>query len=451
MKMGLRLFVLALAACSSNPMDLPMDPGSPLGPKADGFETPRELSDVERRLYANLVANQEVNDDGVQRVGSWSTELTLTRIGPVSVPRIINVEETNAFLPLKVLLSLEEASYFVDLPDHAVVRSLGDHLMTLYREESESFFEPAGTINYYPVLFVDRDGNPQRGVEQLEPFDLLNGLNIPNEFDTSSQYCLWLLASGQDDGFCEAMIRTAGDYRDVDRTRQHAFEDDWKTVNSGAFLTWAETEFGDGNRIPAVRFTTALFSDEANDVDCVVNLNLLSAIGHYQSYYPDQELPPATAAGVESACALIEQALVEGTTTQCGVYYDHDSQFLAAYAEAFSSGVSCLWPSVSAAQDLLERAAADEVREFDSSTSWTAVAEYLTALKKLHPAPEARPTHVVELIDQLERGLRELAVDDEGALTSRDSLFYGTMASARADWFSEAASTATALRALALP
>lgn len=346
-------------------------------------------------------------------------------------------EEANSFLTSQELLVLAEVDAITPLAKLSRVSERANRQLALFLSESQATVEPPGTINYWPII------DPQTGRRGLShPIARVSPLfNIPNDIDSSSQAFLWFLHENEHPNFLEGFVNTVGLYRDLNRNQQHPNDDKWKRPGSGAFLTWTEPETSNDphSRIPL----------GVNDVDCVVNLNTLSALAEWRKSHP---LPAATKSGFDSTCRLLVDAVIRETVPACAAWYDRASQFWLALARAKSHGVRCLDTVVPIIREKAETRMNRLITHDYEQINPTEMAEILIALKRLTPSEE-RSSSLQLRIEKLQEVLRRLLhVNDRHAyVKSEDSLFKASGLAQRVDWYSPAYSSALVLWALVEP
>lgn len=383
---------------------------------------------VKDQLYNFVRVSQIVSHSKSRYLGAWPVEVTSPQFSH---------EETDSFLPLITLLILDEVSRYMVLPRHQEVIENVEESIIHYLDDAIETREPEGTIGHWPVWELS-DGRKARTLDPAPPF---NKWNLPNDLDNSAMAANWFLAAGVRNEFVTNFVHRAGDYRDTQRTAQAIPDDRWKSVNSGGFLTWAEPENVSGSRI----------TWGSNDVDCIVNLNVLAALGRYAKNRG--EVPEKTRDGMESACQLIHLALLQNKTNACAVYYERVSQFLIAYARANQFGISCLESSNGLAKELAVREA--QVILNRNEKNFTEIAEVIISLKQLFQPSERESSGLdVDLvIEELTQSLigGVTSQGDVAYVPSKDSLFTSGVSTDRIWWSSQAFSSALALQSLALP
>ncbi|MGK0367249.1 MAG: hypothetical protein ACI9QD_000383 [Thermoproteota archaeon] len=148
------------------------------------------------------------------------------------------------------------------------------------------------------------------------------------------------------------------EYRDHKRHKAHFYNRVKKIgKNTGAFLTWLSHERKwlamrdvlpkrDGNYIPY----------GVNDVDCVVNTNVLSALTMYGELYSTE--------GAAKACTFINEAIQKDQFNKCDVYYPNRYTLHYTAAHAMSLGAECL-------QESMDEIITDLYKHQENDGSWT--------------------------------------------------------------------------------
>ena len=390
---------------------------------ASALAAPPALTGTEAQLYAWLRAAQSSSPDPY-RSGAWPST--------VHFP-VLSFDERTAFISLGVLLSLEDVSRHAGLPGFDALAAAAGRQLAAFEADARETSEPAGTLAWWPVVRASGGRKLRTHASWTAPF-----FHIPGDFDDSALAAAWYALRGQRKDFVEGFARTAGGFRDVERREQAPSDARWKELNSGAFLTWAEPELVPGGRI----FTAV------NDVDCVVNLNVLAALGAHER--AGGRLPFPAWHGKQAACKLVGKAIAEEKTASCAMYYTRSSQFLYAYARAADQPVDCLRSSSAAAAALAVREAAAALSR--DARNPTEASELIVALKKLFP-PEKRTPQAASAISGLTARLREsISADGAGArVASADSLCTTNFKGTILWWSSPAYGTALALQALVDP
>lgn len=396
------------------------------GSSAKSQERLRSLDEVQQRLYSFISESQSATAASPRELGGWNIHS--------DIDGAIVSHEPNSHLTAQIMVLLHDVSRRFELPGYDAIEGRANAHLAAFLHDSSYTGEPAGTIAFWPIRDY-RSG--RRGVSPSVPA-LSNAANVPNDLDTSSQAVLWFLNTRQNSSFARAFTASVSEFRDVGRIEFHPNDLRWKRANSGAFLTWADSDSVDrfSSRIP----------DGINDVDCVVGLHVLSALQQARRWH---KLDGATERGFTATCRLIGDAVRSGAVPTCSVYYPRASQFWWAFAQASSFGVSCLdRVTVSARWRLLTRAT--EIAALRAaSTNGTEVAEVLGSLKRLYP-PTGRPERIAKIVSRLEAVLSGM-VSDEGRLITDDSIALSRGFTARLEWHSPAYSSALSLVALTLP
>jgi len=385
------------------------------------------LDEIEARLYQYIAANQVEASVANRFRGGW---LIYSKLNGA-----VFSHEPNSYLTAKQMLLLQEVGWRFELPNLAEVEGRASANLMPFLFDSSYTGEPGGTISFWPIQdYTTGRRGVHPGISALLPI-----ANIPNDFDSSSFAALWFLTIRQQSDFVRAFVTSAGFYRDVGRPDSHGNNLRWKRLNSGAFLTWADPDHtvSPHSRIP----------NGVNNVDCVVNLNMLSALSQYRRQA--LPMPPVTDRGVNSTCRLVVEAIRSGAVPECSYYYDRASQFWWAYAQALANGASCLESVVKPVRWRLLIRALEVARAHQASSNGTEVAEILGALKQLYP-PVTRPERIVDVVNRLEAILRGM-VDDEGKLVTEDSISLSRGFGMSLEWFAPAHSSALALFALTIP
>ncbi|MCK5884460.1 MAG: hypothetical protein KAG61_12285 [Bacteriovoracaceae bacterium] len=392
-----------------------------------------ELPELEAKLW-NYIVQSQVSTHKVSRyVGGWPTYFRVSG-------NPIKVKETNSFLSSQLLVALHEINHSYEMPGMDRVIELSNTALQSYRNDTTITGEPLGTVSYWPIQYT-KSGKLKRTFSSTFPYSHIDLLNIPNDFDSSSQAFMWFYLSDQQHDYFDSFVETVGSYVDTGRISEHKNEQRWKERSSGAFLTWVDRERFEN---PDSRIFGGI-----NDVDCVVNLNILTALGTYQNNIG--ELPTSAKRGMKQSCSLINKSIHEGTTAKCGVWYDRDSQFYTAYVKAQDSGVKCLEET----RELSKKRVLIKSRLLLKKLGrgkYTELAEFLTVIKKMW-TPSERNVELNYIIMTLDETLRKRikVKGDVAYLNSRDSLFTGSPYGIRLDWYSKPFATALTLEALMLP
>jgi hypothetical protein len=189
--------------------------------------------------------------------------------------------------------------------------------------------------------------------------------------------------------------------------------------------------------------------DLVNDVDCVVNLNILTALSLYENNI--DLLPPKTIQAKEDSCRLIHKVISTSQEEKCGTWYTRPSHFYLAYAKAYKADTFCIQKD----KEVILQRAKQRVRyllKHPGLEAYTEIAEFIIILKSLQEKKQ-RGYFLEKMIHSLEDALRKGIVEkDEFAyLPSKHSLFGGeAFGLFHFNWYGRANATALALRALTM-
>jgi hypothetical protein len=189
--------------------------------------------------------------------------------------------------------------------------------------------------------------------------------------------------------------------------------------------------------------------DLVNDVDCVVNLNILTALSLYENTI--DLLPPRTVEAKEASCSLIHKIIDKKQEGRCATWYTRPSHFYLAYAKAYKADTFCLQQD----KDIILQRAKQRIRyllQHPDLEAYTEIAEYLIILKSLQGKKE-RGFFLQKMILSLEEVLKKGIVEKDGYayLPSKHSLFGGeAFGLFHFNWYGRANATALALRALTM-
>lgn len=389
-------------------------------------------SELEAKLYQSIFDDQIRAHSNKRYVGGWPV---LVHVKAYGIP--LKVKETDLFLPIMTSNALLEVSSHRDLPNLQRLMDGSRIQLNHYLQDAETTKEPEGTVAFWP-LWKMKDGTYRRSMSTKKPYD---GMNLPGDLDDASQAAAWFMMTNSNQKFVDGFVRSAGEFRDIGRPKQARYDNRWKKVNSGAFMTWAESETASGTRL----------TWDVNDVECVVNLNVLYTLGKYEQR--GGRLPAKTRAGKESACRLVQEALERNNEVQCQIYYSRASQFLVAYARARAAEVDCLSPSAELARKLAIKEAQAILAGGKKRKNTTEMAEVLIALKTLFTKKERDD---IERLSELETKLQEkmIASLDVRSKTARvksaDSLFSMGPVKDSPWWESRAFSAALVLQSLVI-
>lgn len=391
----------------------------------------KELPPLEKKLY-NFIKNTQIKEHEIKRyIGTWPTY-------PKYTGARISIPESNSFMTLQTLILLYEVNQDYKLNDIKNLYELANSQIQNYMQDANKTNELRGTISFWPLIQTD-DGKWIRSFDTKWYNSSMRILNIGNDFDTSSQACSWFYMLNKNRDFLDSFVKNVGSYTDKDRKLEHFSNKKWKNKNSGAFLTWAEEEIPNKpqNRI----------MDSVNDVDCVVNLNILTALSNYENNI--DTLPLKTIKARDKSCKLIHNIIKQNKESECGTWYTRKSHFDLAFAKAYKADTFCIQEDK---DEILSRAKkrARYLLNHPNIGAYTEIAEYLIVIKTLNK----KRTYISKiLIKNLENMLRKGIVvkDNYAYLPSKHSLFGGKAFKYFSfNWYGRANSTALALRALSM-
>lgn len=391
------------------------------------------LSPLEAKLYAYIQKTQ-IKEHPISRyLGTWPSY-------PKYSGARKEIPESNAFMTLQTLILLHEIDQKYELPDSEQLFELANSQILNYVKDAKQTDEARGTIAFWPLLQSD-EGEWIRSFDTQWYNTSMRILDVGNDFDTSSQAFVWFYLSNQNRSFLDDFVISTANYIDLNRTQEHPLNLQWKQKESGAFLTWAEEE------APAKPLNRIM--DLVNDVDCVVNLNILTSLSLYENNL--DALPSETQSAKEASCRLIHEVIVNQKEDRCAAWYTRPSHFYLAYSKAYNADAFCIQQDKSL---ILERAKkrARYLLKHPKLNAYTETAEYLIVLKSLVPYKE-RGFCFQRLLRDLERSLQKGLVEKENYayLPSRHSLFGGeAFGMFHFNWYGHANATALALRALTL-
>jgi hypothetical protein len=391
------------------------------------------LPALEAKLYA-FIQNTQIKEHPIRRyVGTWPSY-------PKYVRAQKEIPESNAFMTLQTLVLLHELHQMYELPAIEQLFALANAQMLKYADDAEQTAETKGTIAFWPLLQSD-EGEWIRSFDTQWYNTSMRILDVGNDFDTSSQAFVWFYLSGQKRSFLDDFVLSSARYRDLNRTHEHPLNLSWKQKDSGAFLTWAEPE--------APQKPVNRIMDLVNDVDCVVNLNILTSLSLYENTL--EALPIETKEAKESACKLTHEIILAQKEQNCALWYTRPSHFYLAFAKAYKADTFCIQQD----RDLIVERARRRARyllEHPRLEAYTEIAEHLIILKSLKPSQE-RGFFFKKLLSELEKRLKEGLVEKEeyAYLPSKEALFGGeAFGMFHFNWFGNANATALALRALTM-
>jgi len=395
------------------------------------LEAKEPLGKLEQKLYTFIKQSQFQEHNLERYVGTWPTYPKYSGVRK-------EIPESNSFMTLQTIILLNEVNQNYELPQVEKVFSLADTQIQNYVNDAKKTDEVKGTISFWPLIQTD-DGEWIRSFDTQWYNTSMRILNVGNDFDSSSQAFSWFYKRKSNPEFLKAFVKSVSQYTDENRQSEHPLNLRWKKKNSGAFLTWAETEAPEKpvNRI----------MDLVNDVDCVVNLNILSALSSYEVNI--DALPPKTALARDKSCQLIQEVIKNEDEDKCGTWYTRKSHFYLAFTKAYQANTFCLAEDK---QEIFSRAKtrAKYLLAHPKMKAYTQTAELLITLKSL---TSKRTYFFQEFLYDLEEMLKEGIVQREtyAYLPSKHSLFGGqAFGLFHFDWYGRANATALALRALSM-
>jgi len=391
----------------------------------------QDLSPLEKKLY-KFIQNTQYKEHYIKRyIGTWPTY-------PKYSGARKEIPESNSFMTLQTIVLLNAVDKDYNLENVEDIYTLADNQIQNYVLDAKQTNEIEGTISFWPLLQAD-NGKWIRSFDTQWYNTSMRILNVGNDFDSSSQAFSWFYKRKTNKEFLNNFVKNVSSFVDANRSLEHPANKKWKSKNSGAFLTWAETEAPEKpvNRI----------MDLVNDVDCVVNLNILTALSSYENNIA--ELPQKTIDAKINSCKLIHKVLLENKEGQCATWYTRKSHFYLAFSKAYEADTFCLQED----KDLVYKRAkirAKYLLEHKNMKAYTEISELLIVLKSLK---KKRTFFFNKMIIALENELKKGIVQREkyAYLPSKHSLFGGQAFSVfHFDWYGRANATALALRALSM-
>lgn len=392
------------------------------------------LPPLESKMWNYLIETQITNNNTIRTKGSWPS---YSRFHGTSVHSL----ESNSFVTTQLLLALLEINKNYELPNSDLVYIKANQFLNTFIEDSITTNEPAGTIAYWPLIETP-SGKWIRSFSAKIPYRNLKVFNVPNDLDASANLFLWYLKTNQNSNYLNGFIKTVGKYIDTDREQIYPNDMNWKNNNSGAFLTWAEPDRN-------IKYDSRIFKG-INDVDCVVNLNILTALFSARNF--GQELSESTTQTVKDSCRLINETVNKNLINKCGVWYDRPSQFFTAYSKTFSAQKNendCLSQSSTRAHKKLIELATLSLSKKENLTE---TAEYLSSIKRMWPK-NYRDKIINTLIIFLDLKLRNSIIEESNTayLNNTESLFIAKIGPIKVEWYSKEFSTALTLQSILMP
>lgn len=259
-------------------------------------------------LWKTIKASQTQDlPDGL--LGGWQEEIIL-RGNPT-----VLFKDHSPFSALQIMLRLEEMSSNIDVEGYSEVKNKFKRFADYYLNHRLKD-EPYGSIGFWPVWQLD-DGTLIRAPSVDPDIRKITGDTLPADTDDSSQMATWLQKTEPGHPFINAYLNMLENVLDENRSRQDERETVWKDINSGAFLTYV--------RQPGLE----------NNVDCVVNINILTSLSVIKKSHPiSNKLLQAE----QNASTLIFDVLKQAKMPQCTYYYSRWSQFYLALGKLYETG-----------------------------------------------------------------------------------------------------------------
>ena len=391
----------------------------------------KELPSLEQKLY-NYIRNTQIKEHHIKRyIGTWPTY-------PKYSGARVEIPESNSFMTLQTLILLNQVNQDYDLAEIDNLYTLANKQIQNYLDDTKKTNELKGTVSFWPLI-KSEDGKWIRSFDTKWYNTSMRILNIGNDFDTSSQAFSWFYTLNKNKKFLDSFVNNVSNYVDTNRGNEHFSNKKWKTQNTGAFLTWAEDE--------APKKQNNRIMDLVNDVDCVVNLNILTSLSNYENHI--DSLPLKTAYARDKSCKLINDVIKKEQEDSCATWYTRKSQFYLAFAKAYKADTFCIEENKKTVL-LRAKKRARHLLEHKRMGAYTEIAEYLIVIKSLS---KKRSSLLKILIKELEDELKKGIVEKENYayLPSKHSLFGGqAFEYFHFDWYGRANATALALRALTM-
>jgi hypothetical protein len=214
----------------------------------------------------------------------------------------------------------------------------------------------------------------------------------------------------------------------------------FRAKKTEAFMTWLSHDELHVPYLPARdRQNIPL---RTNDVDCVVNSNVLTALATYNELETD---------GVKQSCRYLNKELLKRKYSKCALYYPNKYMFPYAVSKAYKAGTSCLGPSKSRILSIVMNTQKsdgswDSFKEYDDLIQSTALA--IHTLINFYDGSQKQLTAI-------NRGVQFLlkhSVVDENLTYWNGGIYFsgGTFARKRIVWTSDAYTTSLILEILSV-
>lgn len=391
----------------------------------------RQLPPLEQKLY-NYIKKSQIKEHNIARyIGTWPSYPKYSGIR-------VNIPESNSFMTLQTLILLKQINQNYQLDGVEDIFTLANKQIQNYVDDAEKTNEIKGTISFWPLIQTN-EGKLIRSFDTKWYNSSMRILNIGNDFDTSSQAFSWFYMNNYNKEFLDYFVKNVSLHVDKNRTQEHFSNKKWKNKNTGAFLTWAEDE--------APKKAENRIMDLVNDVDCVVNLNILTALSKYENHI--NSLALQTQMSRDNACKLINNVIKNNNENICGTWYTRKSHFYLAFAKAYKADTFCL---ANEKNEILKRAKkqARKLLDHPRLKAYTEIAEYIIIIKDLS---KHRTFLTKILLKDLEKKLKKGIIEKENYayLPSKHSLFGGqAFKYFHFNWYGRANATTLALRALSM-
>lgn len=389
--------------------------------------------------------------------GEWQSLMTNNHALPFRMlgPRGYTALDSNCFVPLTIHNVLGEAYIRRQIQNPEIpliLEKAMDAILGCYSNGTFNFWHQVKLPDSIKSSHADRV-RLRRGPNHFNLRKLIghNISNVVNDADDTAAGFVALRLQEQLQklipSFPLAMAKPAvigpifASYRDMNRTARHLYDTIYnRPRNTGAFLTWFGKE---DNRSALLTMlpskTQAGIPLNKNDVDCVVNANILSALADYGEL--------TSADGISATCRYLNRVVRdEKQVNYCGTYYPNVHNVYFAYGRAYSHGVKCLEESGDFIIDKLLReqrsdgsfSAFDDSQDMIHSTIFA-----LGALVDFSKDREARHATQAAVNRGMNFILSKLIADDKHAFLPGGAFFSsGTIARHVIYWKSDAVTSA---------